>query len=165
MSTQQGYDNDCNIIKQPITVDELKIVVNEFRSQIELLKDENKKLQKDIELLKNQTNDSIINKLAIPKLDFDIDEEDVEKRYSDLIKWFIEKLPSKIKINIDFPNQFKIPLEICENGLNKNNNYWYPKMDLQIYLKRRNINIRTSYNNCNGVDNCKEVEVYYSFII
>lgn len=101
----------------------------------------------------------IINKIAIPKLDFDIDEEDVEKRYSNLIKWFIEKLPSKIKINNEVINQFKIPLEICENVLYKNNNHMYPKMDLQIYLKRRNINIWAGYDNCN------EVEVYYSFII
>jgi len=101
----------------------------------------------------------INNKLAIPKLDFDIDEEDVEKRYSDLIKWFIDKLPSKIKINNEIVNQFKIPLDICKNILNKNNNHLYPKTDLQIYLKRRNINIWAGYNNCN------EVEVYYSFII
>jgi len=101
----------------------------------------------------------INNKLAIPKLDFDIDEEDVEKRYSDLIKWFIDKLPSKIKINNEIINQFKIPLNICKDMLNKNNNHIYPKMDLQIYLKRRNINIWAGYDNCN------EVEVYYSFII
>jgi hypothetical protein len=101
----------------------------------------------------------INNKLAIPKLDFDIDEEDVEKRYSDLIKWFIDKLPSKIKINNEIVNQFKIPLNICKDMLNKNNNHVYPKMDLQIYLKRRNINIWAGYDNCN------EVEVYYSFII
>jgi hypothetical protein len=101
----------------------------------------------------------INNKLAIPKLDFDIDEEDVEKRYSELIKWFIDKLPSKIKINNEIVNQFKIPLNICKDMLNKNNNHIYPKMDLQIYLKRRNINIWAGYDNCN------EVEVYYSFII
>ena len=101
----------------------------------------------------------INNKLAIPKLDFDIDEEDVEKRYSDLIKWFIDKLPSKIKINNEVINQFKIPLDICKNILNKYNNHVYPKMDLQIYLKRRNINMWAGYDNCN------EVEVYYSFII
>lgn len=104
-------------------------------------------------------NERINNKLAIPKLDFDIDEEDVEKRYSDLIKWFIDKLPSKIKINNDLVNQFKIPLNICKDIINKNNNHIYPKMDLQIYLKRRNINIWAGYDNCN------EVEVYYSFII
>jgi len=101
----------------------------------------------------------INNKLAIPKLDFDIDEEDVEKRYSELIRWFIAKLPSKIKINNEIVNQFKIPLNICKDMLNKNNNHIYPKMDLQIYLKRRNINIWAGYDNCN------EVEVYYSFII
>ena len=101
----------------------------------------------------------INNKLALPKLDFDIDEEDVEKRYSELIRWFIDKLPSKIKINNEIVNQFKIPLNICKDMLNKNNNHIYPKMDLQIYLKRRNINIWAGYDNCN------EVEVYYSFII
>ena len=101
----------------------------------------------------------INNKLAIPKLNFDIDEEEVEKRYSELIKWFIDKLPSKIKINNEIVNQFKIPLNICKDMLNKNNNHIYPKIDLQIYLKRRNINIWAGYDNCN------EVEVYYSFII
>ncbi len=101
----------------------------------------------------------INNKLAIPKLDFDIDEEEVEKRYSDLIKWFIDKLPNKIKINTDLINQFKIPLDKCKDVINKNNNHIFPKMDLQIYLKRRNISIWAGYDNCN------EVEVYYSFII
>jgi len=89
----------------------------------------------------------INNKLAIPKLNFDIDEEEVEKRYSELIKWFIDKLPSKIKINNEIVNQFKIPLNICKDMLNKNNNHIYPKIDLQIYLKRRNINIWAGYDN------------------
>ena len=75
------------------------------------------------------------------------------------IKWFIDKLPNKIKINNDLINQFKIPSDKCENVINKNNNHIFPKMDLQIYLKRRNISIWAGYDNCN------QVEVYYSFII
>ena len=55
MSTQQDYDKDCHIIKQPVTQDEFKKVVDEFRNQIELLKEENKKLQKDFKLLRNQS--------------------------------------------------------------------------------------------------------------
>jgi len=55
--SQIDYDKDCHIIKQPVTQHELKKVVDEFRNEIELLKDENKKLQKDIELLKNQSKD------------------------------------------------------------------------------------------------------------
>ena len=101
----------------------------------------------------------ILNKIAIPKIDFDLDEEDVEIRYSEIIKWFIVNLPKKIKITNESVNQFKIPNNICNDILYKNNNHMYLKMDLQIYLKRRNINVWTIYNNFN------EVEVYYSFII
>jgi len=115
----------------------------------------NEKLLETNQNIKERVN----KKLAIPKLDFDIDEEDVEKIYSDLMKWFIDKLPSKIKINNGLINQFKIPSDICKDILNKNNNHIYPNMDLQIYLKRRNINIWAGYDNCN------QVEVYYSFII
>lgn len=101
----------------------------------------------------------IINKIAIPQLNFDIDEEDVENKYPELIKWFIDNLPTRIKINNETINQFKIPLDVCQNILYKNNNHMYPKMDFRIYLKRRNINIWAGYDNCYGV------EVYYSFII
>ena len=101
----------------------------------------------------------ILNKIAIPKIDFDLDEEDVEIRYSEIIKWFIGNLPKKIKITNESINQYKIPFDICNDILYKNNNHMYLKMDLQIYLKRRNINVWTIYNNFN------EVEVYYSFII
>jgi hypothetical protein len=106
----------------------------------------------------------IHNKIALPKIDFEIDENEVEEKYKVLIQWFINNLPRKVKINNETINQFLIPtiiddIEIAKIILYIRNNHMYPKMDLQLYLKSRNINIWTSFNKTN------QIEVYYSFII
>jgi len=156
MSSQNDYDKDCNIIKQPVTQDEFKKVVDEFRNQIELLKEENKKLQKDIEILKNQNKDyNWIIKSYNPNTD-DIFFEETNNnlvKYLDSLTYtedfinlgykeidqqtFINKLsfsPDFIKLKSE---EYKMELsikELMEIALNKCN---------MSYLKRRNLCIIT----------------------
>jgi hypothetical protein len=99
MSTQPNYDKDCNIIKETVTKEEFEIVINEFRNQIELLKEHNINLQKDIELLKNQSKD--YNWLIKP-YNSNTDDKYFEEINNDLVKYLDSLTYSEDFINIGY---------------------------------------------------------------
>ena len=127
------YDNDCSIIKQPVTIDE-------FRKEIDLLKEE-------IANLKKAKNDFIID-----TVNFDKEDKIVEEKYRELLLY----LKSLIG-NPDFEENEGIEIKYESNiamyekirdwikGIQEERRIEPPNFngnvysDLLQYLKRRNL--------------------------
>lgn len=146
------YDNDCSIIKKPVTSDEFeyqidilqKLIVrnfNESKKEIELLREENQKLKNEIELLKPK------NKFLINPISFDWEDDIVEGTYTDFIKYI--KLHTedvldneKILIDLNFGKyvQYNLP---PSHFFGVPNIILIPKIlkdkALIAYFKRRNL--------------------------
>ena len=115
------YDNDCSIIKQPVSTDEFKTVIDS-------LKDEITNLKKEIESLKSKNhNDFIIDTVDYNKVD-----KIVEEEHKEILLYLKSMISSK-----DFRDggRFKIPEFTF---LNKINDY----KNLIKYLSRRNLQIK-----------------------
>jgi len=110
------YDEDCSIIKNPVTSDE-------FRKEIDLLKEEIANLKKEIESLKSKNNN-----------DFIIDTV-VEKENQQILKYIKSIISSK-----DFRDsgRFKIS-EFTYHSQIKN------YKNLIMYLSRRNLQIKYDF--------------------
>ena len=159
------YDNDCSIIKKPITSDEFeyqidilqKLIVrnfNESKNEIELLreknlnmilsleslKEKNDKLEKEIELLKiKPKNDSLINPISL-----DNEDKVIEEKYKDLLMHFNLLISSPIFINFN-----RIPITYKNhNGVNINTHDFFKNKFLSAYLKRRKLCIIMPTNIC-----------------
>jgi hypothetical protein len=103
------YDNDCSIIKKPVTSDEFEYQIdilqkfiirnfNEAQKDIELLREENQKLKKEIELLKPK------NMFLINPISFDWEDSLVEGTHKEFIKYmklYTEDVLDEVKILID----------------------------------------------------------------
>jgi len=159
------YDNDCSIIKKPITSDEFeyqidilkKLIVRNFNESkkeiellreknlnmilsLELLKEKNDKLEKEIELLKiKPKNDSLINPISLDKED-----KIVEEKYKDLLI-YLESLLS----NPTFIYSSRVAITYKNhNGVNINTHDFFKNKFLSAYLKRRKLCIIMPTNIC-----------------
>ena len=109
------YDNDCSIIKQPVTSDE-------FRKEIDLLKEEIVSLKKEIELSKSK---NFIN--------FDVVDKVISIKYRDIIRNF-----NLIIASSNFKDNGRdIITYSCRQGINN----FIIETESYAYLKRRNLNI------------------------
>ena len=116
----ETYDNDCSIIKQPVTIDE-------FRKEIDLLKEEIAILKNEMKLLKQNKNDFIIDLVDYNKID-----KIVEEEHKEILLYLKSILSSN---DLRDGGRFKIP-EFTY--LNKINDY----KNLIKYLSRRNLHIK-----------------------
>jgi len=135
------YDNDCSIIKQPVSTDEFKIV-------IDTLLDEIANLKKEIELLKPK------NKFIIDLVKFDKEDEIIEAKNKELLlylKSLIEtqdfkrygKIEIKYELNKSIYENIRDRIAILLSPLQQS------EYELLSYLKRRNLSFmfpRVDYN-------------------
>ena len=151
------YDNDCSIIKKPITSDEFeyqidilqKLIVrnfNESKKEIELLREENQKLKNEIELLKP-------NKFLINPISFDWEDSIVEGTYTDFIKYmklYTEDVLDEEKILIDLDFSKNVNYYVDPMNCNRPNRILIPEIlndkALISYFKRRNLCFIVPYN-------------------
>jgi hypothetical protein len=142
------YDNDCSIIKQPVTIDE-------FRKEIDLLKEE-------ITNLKKAKNNFIID-----LVDFDKEDKEIEEKNKELLLY----LKSLIETE-DFKNNRNIEIKYESNKTVYNNIYdiskqWIitkrNKPLLFDYLRRRNLFliVKGEHNNGFGFDPHYDHKVYF----
>jgi hypothetical protein len=152
------YDNDCSIIKKPITSDEFeyqidilqKLIVrnfNESKKEIELLRKENQKLKNEIELLKPK------NKFLINPISFDWEDSIVEGTYTDFIKYmklYTEDVRDETKILLDLDFSKNVNYYVDPMNCNRPNRILIPEIlndkALISYFKRRNLCFIVPYN-------------------
>jgi hypothetical protein len=115
------YDNDCSIIKKPVTSDEFKTVIDSLRDEIANLK-------KEIESLKSKNNNDFI----IDLVDYNKIDKIVEEEHKEILLYLKSMISSK---DFRIGGRFKIP-EFA--FLNKINDY----KNLIKYLSRRNLQIK-----------------------
>jgi hypothetical protein len=114
------YDNDCSIIKQPVSTDE-------FRKEIDLLKKEIVSLKKEVETSKSK---NLIN--------FDVVDKAISLKYRDIIRNFNDIIASsKFKDN----GRDIITFSIREGIYN-----FIIETESYAFLKRRNLYIALSMN-------------------
>jgi len=115
------YDNDCSIIKKPVTSDEFKTVIDSLRDEITNLK-------KEIESLKSKNNNDFI----IDLVDYNKIDKIVEEEHKEILLYIKSMISSK-----DFRDtgRFKIPEISFYCKINENKN-------LNKYLSRRNLHIK-----------------------
>lgn len=129
MAFQIDYDTDFYIINDKTTIQESKY-------EIKLLKEENTKLKKDIELLKNvrKDNNFIIN---ITSVDLNKDDMLFEERFENIILYIKLLLSSKYFINnhmIEIDKQYEYLIDtLFQRDSSNSQNY------TSTYLKRRNL--------------------------
>jgi hypothetical protein len=114
------YDNDCSIIKKPVTSDEFKTVIDSLRDEITHLK-------KEIESLKLKNNNDFI----IDLVDYNKEDKIFEEKYQDLIKY----------LNLLLSNPTFIEMNYIEIDDDKYDMLQNCKMSYLSYLKRRNLSI------------------------
>jgi hypothetical protein len=152
------YDNDCSIIKKPITSDEFeyqidilqKLIVrnfNESKKEIELLRKENQKLKNEIVLLKPK------NKFLINPISFDWEDSIVEGTYTDFIKYmklYTEDVRDETKILLDLDFSKNVNYYVDPMNCNRPNRILIPEIlndkALISYFKRRNLCFIVPYN-------------------
>jgi hypothetical protein len=109
------YDNDCSIIKQPVTSDE-------FKKEIDLLKEEIVSLRKEVESSKSK---NLIN--------FDVIDKIISIKYRDIIRNF-----NLIIASSNFKDNGRdIITYSCRQGINN----FIIETESYAYLKRRNLKI------------------------
>jgi hypothetical protein len=114
------YDNDCSIIKQPVTIDE-------FRKEIDLLKDEIANLKK------------AKNKFIIDLENFDDFDEKIEEEYKDfLLDMKLLLSSNKWKIYVESENHKFKGIKIGDSvyydyNRNLKINYYFNKRHLYFY--------------------------------
>ena len=126
------YDNDCSIIKQPVSTDEFKTVIDSLRGEIANLK-------KEIELLKSKNNNDFI----IDTVDFYKEDTVVEKEHQQILKYIKSIISSKdfrdtneIEINKLNETMYSIIYNIVREYI-----ITKIKPSLFDYLRRRNLYI------------------------
>jgi hypothetical protein len=125
------YDNDCSIIKQPVTIDE-------FRKEIDLLKEE-------IANLKKAKTDFIID-----LVDFDKEDKEIEEKNRELLLYlkslietedFKDNSEIKIKYESNVIMYEKIRDLIINFEKERERTIFNPNTELLRYLKRRNLSL------------------------
>jgi len=118
------------------------IYIKDLDSKIELLRKE-EEIKKAMIDINNQDNINkyfeiqVKKKQTIPVFEFEVDEEQVQIKYFEFFKWLLVNLPYYKEINDEKDNLFTIP-EIFKKIILTDNR---PNIDLQIYLRKRNIHI------------------------
>jgi hypothetical protein len=127
------YDKDCSIIKQPVTSDE-------FRKEIDLLKEE-------IANLKKAKHNFIID-----LVDFDKEDKEIEEKNKELLlylKSLIETedfkdngiIKIKYESNVIMYEKIRDLIKKIERKRNNYNHKIYEYSDLLNYLKKRNLSL------------------------
>jgi hypothetical protein len=157
------YDNDCSIIKQPVTIDEFKTVIDSLKSEIANLK-------KEIDLLKPQ-NEFIINNIQFHEKGKE--DKKIEEKNKDLLLYLKSLITSEDfkdngEIEIKYESYYFVEHSIIINL--KNN----PQINKQVcdYLGRRRLLLlletgdgidfkpKIILRNCNGNNRYKSRDKY-----
>ena len=130
--TSNIYDNDCSIIKQPVTVDE-------FRKEIDLLKEEITKLKK------------AKNNFIIDLVDFDKEDKEIEEKYKELLLYLKSLIETPefedngiIKIKYKSNETMYEKIRDLIKGIEGKRHHPYKTYiysDLLNYLKKRNLSL------------------------
>jgi len=132
MSTQKDYDADCSIIKQQVSTEEFKTVIDSLRDEIANLK-------KEIESLKPK------NKFIIDLVEFDEIDRKIEEEYKDFLinikSLFAHEKWETIQVPIRFHKKELKAIQISKSDFD---NYW-DNGKINYYFARRYLYFYSNY--------------------